>query len=166
MYTNKGLTLLDFLCGLVVLFVSILEAHSLLQNALRNYQCRTTISYIHSQLTIARHWAISHKARVYMCPSANGSSCNLSTNWNSGQLIYSTTTDGPYTNTTSLQTIHFASATPKNIHVYTTNGRQSVRFLPDGRSAGSNVCFRVYLEDQLMGLIFVNNLGRIRSVYL
>ena len=42
-------------------------------------------------------------------------------------------------------------------------GRPQLRYLPDGRSSGSNLRVRLCRDDTLLGQVIVNNVGRVRS---
>ena len=53
--------------------------------------------------------------------------------------------------------------TSRHLRVASTSGRQQLRYLPDGRSAGSNLTVRLCREDTLLGRVIVNNGGRVRS---
>ena len=47
--------------------------------------------------------------------------------------------------------------------ILSTPGRTAIQFLPDGRSAGSNLRLQFCAERTLVGEMVVNNLGRVRS---
>ena len=50
-----------------------------------------------------------------------------------------------------------------SLRIVSSSGRVQLRYLPDGRSAGSNLTVRLCREDKLMGRVIVNNGGRVRS---
>ena len=53
--------------------------------------------------------------------------------------------------------------TSRHLQVLGTSGRPQVRYMPDGRSAGSNVTISVCgRDDLLLGAVILNNMGRPR----
>jgi type IV fimbrial biogenesis protein FimT len=50
-----------------------------------------------------------------------------------------------------------------SLRIVSSTGRIQLRYLPDGRSAGSNLSVRLCREDKLLAQVIVNNTGRIRS---
>ena len=54
--------------------------------------------------------------------------------------------------------------TSRHLRVVSTIGRQQLRYLPDGRSAGTNLTISICNnQQQLLGKVIVNNMGRPRS---
>ena len=54
--------------------------------------------------------------------------------------------------------------TSRHLRVTSTVGRQQLRYLPDGRSAGTNLTLSICNQNQeLLGQVIVNNMGRPRS---
>ncbi|MGS1078362.1 GspH/FimT family protein [Pseudoxanthomonas beigongshangi] len=52
---------------------------------------------------------------------------------------------------------------PPDFRIRSSVGRPQLRYLPDGRSAGSNLTVRICLRERLMSEVVVNNGGRARS---
>ena len=50
-----------------------------------------------------------------------------------------------------------------SLRILSSPGRPQLRYLPDGRSSGSNLTVRLCREDTLLAQIIVNNAGRVRS---
>ena len=54
--------------------------------------------------------------------------------------------------------------TSRHLRVVSTVGRQQLRYLPDGRSAGTNLTISICNKGgELLGKVIVNNMGRPRS---
>jgi len=54
--------------------------------------------------------------------------------------------------------------TSRHLRVVSTTGRQQLRYLPDGRSAGTNLTISICNpKGELLGAVIVNNMGRARS---
>lgn len=51
-----------------------------------------------------------------------------------------------------------------HLTIVSTPGRNVIQFLPDGRSAGSNLSLHFCTKQTLIGAMVINNLGRIRSI--
>ena len=51
-----------------------------------------------------------------------------------------------------------------HLHIQSSSGRNHLRYLPDGRSAGSNLTIRICNQKGLLlGAVVVNNAGRPRT---
>lgn len=54
--------------------------------------------------------------------------------------------------------------TSQHLRVVSTTGRQQLRYLPDGRSAGTNLTISICNQTgNLLGSVIVNNMGRARN---
>ena len=54
--------------------------------------------------------------------------------------------------------------TSRHLRIVSTTGRQQLRYLPDGTSAGTNLTLSICNDHgELLGRVVVNNLGRPRS---
>ncbi|MEB1635402.1 GspH/FimT family protein, partial [Xanthomonas campestris pv. campestris] len=55
-------------------------------------------------------------------------------------------------------------ATTQSLSVTSTAGRPLIRFMPDGRSGGSNATISLCIQSERVADIVINNSGRARSV--
>ena len=117
-----------------------------------------------THLAQARMTAITRRTPVILCPSRDGATCNAGTDWGDDWLLFldrdgNRQPDHP-------DDIVGADNTPTSRHLKLTStaGRKQVRYLPDGRSAGSNLTISICnRKGELLGAVIINNAGRARS---
>ncbi len=122
------------------------------------------ISSLTTHMTLARMAAISRNRRAVLCPSNDGSQCRADTDWSGGWMLF-LDEDGNRKPDASEEVLHVDLApTSHHLRVVSTTGRQQLRYLPDGRSAGTNLTISICNpEGALLGAVIVNNVGRPRS---
>ncbi|MGB3391925.1 MAG: GspH/FimT family pseudopilin [Stenotrophomonas sp.] len=117
-----------------------------------------------THLAQARMAAITRRTPAILCPSSNGKTCNADTNWGEGWLLF-LDRDGNR-QPDHRDDIVLADNTPTSRHLKltSTTGRKQVRYLPDGRSAGSNLTISICnRKGDLLTAVVINNAGRARS---
>lgn len=106
-------------------------------------------------LQLARNQAISSGKPVRLCPAYDESGCADRTAWSHGWRVQS--------ESTSLTGGLHHGQLPAHIQVSLSQGRQHVRFLPDGRSPGTNLTLHLCSRQRASRQIIINNSGRVRS---
>lgn len=105
-------------------------------------------------LQLARATAITSNRAVRLCPSRNGLQCEDMESWSVGWR----TASERLPHSTLAQ-----DSLPAGIQVRSSAGRPYVRYLPDGRSAGSNASLTLCSGGKHWRQIIVNNGGRVRQ---
>lgn len=117
-----------------------------------------------SHMGLARMAAISRNQRAVLCPSSDGTTCEIGTDWSRGWMLF-VDEDGNRKPDASDDILRVdMEPTSHHLRVVSTTGRQQLRYLPDGRSAGSNLTVSICGKDgAVLQRVIVNNMGRPRS---
>jgi type IV fimbrial biogenesis protein FimT len=158
-----GFTLIETLFTAAVPAIALALAAPSLGTLLQRQRLTGAMHLLTSQFAIARSTAVMRRVPVSVCPSLEGERCRLDSDWSSGWIMYldSGRTAQPASSARILM-YENAPATG-DIRLLSSAGRRAIRFLPDGRSAGSNLTIRVCSADVIRGEVIVNNGGRTRS---
>ena len=112
---------------------------------------------------MARGSAIMRRQPVVVCPRDRAFTCRADSDWSQGWLMFFDADGNRQPD--SRQDILRDENAPihPSLRIVSSAGRTQLRYLPDGRSAGSNLSVRLCREDKLLAQVIVNNTGRIRS---
>ncbi|MGH8077256.1 MAG: GspH/FimT family pseudopilin, partial [Lysobacter sp.] len=120
-------------------------------------QATTALSLLTTSLASARITAINRNRPVAVCPSQDGRRCRTDLTWDGGWIIYLDTArkKQPAQVKDVLQHVQAAGG----VAIRGTVGRHLVRYLPDGRSSGSNVSLSLcsVTHSNLVGRVVVSN---------
>lgn len=128
-----------------------------------------TVAAVHAllnNLALTRLTAISRRSTAALCPSSDGRTCLAGTDWSGGWLLFldrdgNRRPDGP----DDIVRTDIAPISSR-LRLYSTAGRQQIRYLADGRSAGSNLTLSICDQGgRVLASVIVNNAGRARSAY-
>lgn len=160
---HDGVSLIELLVATSVLSTLLALGWPSFAEALTRQRVRTAAHLLGGHFASARNTAISRHMAVTVCPSSNGRHCSPGNDWSQGWLIYhEAATDGAATaGNTPLQ--YGRPAAGNRLRLLASAGRSQLRFLADGRSAGSNLSVAICDGKWLRAEVVVNNLGRIRS---
>ena len=163
-FRQTGVTLVEVVvCACVLSITAAIAAPSMGKLIERQRAIAANHSLI-AHLAQARMTAITRSAPVILCPSRDGATCNAGTDWGDGWLLF-LDRDGNRQPDHS-DDIVGADNTPTSRHLKLTStaGRKQVRYLPDGRSAGSNLTLSICnRQGEVLSRVIVNNMGRPRS---
>jgi type IV fimbrial biogenesis protein FimT len=158
----RGYTLLQL--AIVMAMICVLAAVGLpaFQDLIMRQRLAVTSYRLTSQLALARNSAISYGIPVSVCPSNGDGRCRSDNDWSRGWMVYRDRDRQPQpAEPGSILGLETAPAAA-SMTVVSNTGRHAVRFLPDGRSAGSNLSLRICRKGRLLAKVVVNNVGRTR----
>ncbi|MCC4594724.1 GspH/FimT family pseudopilin [Xanthomonas campestris pv. phormiicola] len=158
----QGYTLLQL--AVVMATICVLTAIGIpaFQDLVMRQRLAVTSYRLSSQLALARSSAISSGVPVSVCPSSGGGKCREDNDWSHGWMVYrDLDRQSQPTDPDSILGQETAPAAA-SMTVISNSGRRAVRFLPDGRSAGSNLSIRICGKGRLLAEVVVNNAGRPR----
>jgi type IV fimbrial biogenesis protein FimT len=158
-----GFTLVELLVTLAVLGVLLGIGVPSFRASLERQRISAAIFMVAAQFATARNTAITRREIVSLCPSTTGAGCDEGLDWSGGWLMYGGRRRASQPENPAAVLRHFPPPGHASLHLRSSTGRRALHFLPDGRSAGSNLRLRVCLAGQLRGEVVVNNLGRVRS---
>ena len=161
---NAGFTLIELATSLSVMAICAGVALPSMGRFIEQQRAFAATESLLSHMALARMAAISRNQRAVLCPSANGTDCEAGTDWSQGWMLF-LDEDGnrrPDANDEILRVD--LEPTSRHLRVVSTVGRQQLRYLPDGSSAGSNLTISICNKaGDVLGRVIVNNMGRPRS---
>lgn len=164
MRRSKGFTLIELMISVSVAGILAGVAAPALAGLIEQQRTLAAISSLTTHMALARTAAISRNRRAVLCPSNDGSQCRADTDWSGGWMLFMDD-DGNRKPDASEEILRVDLApTSRHLRVVSTTGRQQLRYLPDGRSAGTNLTISICNpQGDLLGAVIVNNMGRPRS---
>ena len=161
---NAGFTLIELVTTLSVMAICAGVALPSLGHLIEHQRASAATGSLLSHMGLARMAAISRNQRAVLCPSTDGATCEASTDWSRGWMLF-LDEDGNRKPDASDEILRVdLEPTSRHLRVVSTTGRQQLRYLPDGRSAGTNLTISICgKEGEVLGRVIVNNVGRPRS---
>lgn len=159
-----GFTLIELIITLAVTAILAGIATPSMAGLIEYQRTTAAISSLTTHMQLARMAAVSRNRRAVLCPSGDGRICAIGTDWSSGWILF-IDEDGNR-RPDQADDILRTDLQPVSAHlrVVSSRGRQQLRYLPDGSSAGSNLTLSICNPaGRLLGQVIVNNAGRPRS---
>ena len=160
---HLGFTLIELIITLAITAILAGIAGPAMAGFIEHQRASAAVASLTAHMQLARMAAVSRNHRAVLCPSNDGSTCVAGTDWSTGWMLF-VDDDGnrrPDGNDDILRAD--LQPTSQHLRIVSTTGRQQLRYLPDGSSAGSNLTVRLCRDDRLLGRVIVNNGGRVRS---
>ncbi|MBB5883138.1 prepilin-type N-terminal cleavage/methylation domain-containing protein [Xanthomonas sp. LMG 8992] len=159
----KGYTLLEAMIVMVVICLVAGIGLPAFRELLANQRLTAATHQLSAHLALARSSAISSGVPVSACPSNGDGSCRSDSDWSQGWLVFRD--PERQGQPTAPDSILSEGSVPGagSLILRSNHGRPSIRFLPDGRSAGSNLTVNICERGRLRAAVVVNNTGRIRT---
>lgn len=161
---HRGFTLMETIVCVSVLSILAAAALPSMTGLLERQRAIAASHALLHQLSLARTTAISKRAPVVLCPSDDGSNCAPVNDWSGGWLLF-LDRDGnrrPDRADDILQASNLP--TSRHLRLMSSPSRKHARYLPDGRSLGTNLTISICNpKGHLLGSVIVNNAGRTRS---
>ena len=160
----RGFTLVE--SALAATILALLAALSVPAMAalLERQRASAAMGTLSTQMQLARMAAITYRRPTVLCPSVDGLTCQGGTDWGRGWMLF-LDRDGNHRPDASDEILRVESPPSRpTLRLVGTAGRPRVRYLADGRSAGSTITISVCnMKGDLLGAVIVNNMGRPRS---
>lgn len=161
---TRGFTLLEMIVSVAVVLVMLSIGMPALGHLLDRHQEQATTNELLTQLGLARSWAISRGQPVAICPSRIQGRCTPDIEWSSNWMIYVDPDGDRQPNQNSDILTEAAAPGHPRLRVLSSSGRSQMRYLPDGRAAGSNATFKICRQQAIATEVIVSPTGRARSV--
>ncbi|HSD16078.1 MAG TPA: GspH/FimT family pseudopilin [Thermomonas sp.] len=164
MRRKAGFTLIELAATTSVVAILAGIAAPSLADFLERQRASAAMNSLLTHMALARVAAITRNRRAVLCPSVDGQHCETGTDWSNGWMLF-LDEDGNRTPDAGDEIIRVdLEPTSRHLRVLSTTGRSQLRYLPDGRSAGTNLTVSICNQRQeLLGQVIVNNMGRPRS---
>lgn len=162
-FRDQGYTLLQLTAVMALICALAATGLPAFQDLLERQRITTTIHRLSTQLALARNSAISSGGAVSACPSSGDGGCRNDSDWSQGWIVYrDPDRQGQPADASSILSQERLPARGA-MTLLSSRSRRAIRFLPDGRSSGSNITVRICSRGHLLAEVVVNNVGRVRS---
>jgi len=116
-----------------------------------------------AHMASARSTAVTYRIPTVVCPSNRAGGCRMDGDWSQGWLMFFDA-DGNRQPDAREDVLRDENApVHPSLRLFSSSGRPQLRYLPNGRSSGSNLSVRLCRGNILVGQVIVNNVGRVRS---
>jgi type IV fimbrial biogenesis protein FimT len=159
-----GVTLIETMC--VVALIGVLTAVTLpsVQGTLSRSHATVIGNRLLADLSRARSEAIMTGLPSVVCPSSDGSTCSGTDSWSNGWIVFVDRdgSDQRFADEPVLSVVGRSEL--GGLQVISSVDRTKMRFLPDGKSGGTNATMHVCDGTRLTRSVVTNISGRSRLV--
>lgn len=163
MHRPHGFTLAELMIVLALLGILLAIGVPAFSQLAASIRLTSAFNAVTASLAGARMAAVSHRAPVTVCPSADGAQCRRDLAWEGGWIAFlDPGRDGvPASADAILQRMDSL----RGLAIHSTAGRHYIRYQPAGTSGGTNLTLRVCAGEpsHQAGEIVVNIAGRVYS---
>ena len=159
----RGFTLIEVMVTVSVMSTLLAVGLPAFAALLEHQRSSAALASLVSQMSHARLAAVKHRKPTILCPSTSGTRCDAGSDWSGGWMMF--VERGDRTRPSRPSDLLQVESVPvsRHLRVSSTAGRSYLRYLPDGRSAGSNLTLLVCTRGgERLGAVVVNNAGRPR----
>ena len=161
--SHRGFSLIEAMVVMAVAAILLAVGVPSYQGMTERTRINSAMHLLSAHMASARNTAISYRIPTVVCPSNLAGGCRTDGDWSHGWLMFFDP-DGNRQPDLPQDILRDENAPiHPSLRIVTSSGRLQLRYLPDGRSAGSNLTVRLCREDTLLGRVIVNNGGRVRS---
>ena len=158
-----GFSLVEALTVMAITTIGLLVGVPSFQGMSERARVSSAMHLLTAHMASARSTAITYRIPTVVCPSNRAGGCRTDGDWSQGWLMFFDK-DGNRRPDVREDILRDENAPiHPSLRILSSAGRPQLRYLPDGRSSGSNITVRLCREDELLAQIIVNNAGRVRS---
>ena len=160
---QAGFSLVEILTVLAITTILLLIGVPSYAGLVESQRASSAMHLLTAHMASARITAITYRIPTVVCPSDRAGGCRRDGDWSQGWLMFFDADGNRQPD--SRQDILRDENAPihPSLRILSSASRSQLRYMPDGRSAGSNLTVRLCREDRLLAQVIVNNTGRIRS---
>lgn len=159
----SGFSLLEALVIMAVSAIAVAIGVPSYRSVIENQRVSSAMHLLTAYMASARGTAVSYRIPTVVCPSDQAGGCRTDSDWSQGWLMFFDADGNRMPDAREDILRDENSSLHPSLRLVSSSGRSELRYLPDGRSAGSNLSVRLCRDDILLGQVIVNNAGRIRS---
>ena len=162
---EAGLSMVELLMALAIVSITLMMGLPLMMQPRVSGHAVSASNQLAASLATARSIARSSGERIIVCPYEGAMRCRNDGVWDVGWLVFVARGDErqPAQTDDILRVVQPAGGASSQ-RIRSSPSRSLVRFLPDGRAAGTNLTIRICPgdENRVMSEMVVNNFGRVR----
>lgn len=161
--SRAGFSLVEALTVLAITTILLVVGVPSYAGLVESQRASSAMHLLVAHMASARITAITYRIPTVVCPSDRAGGCRRDGDRSQGWLMFFDADGNRQPD--SRQDILRDENAPihPSLRLVSSAGRTQLRYLPDGRSAGSNLSVRLCRENKLLAQVIVNNTGRIRS---
>ena len=159
----KGTTLLEAMIVASLATIALAIGLPSYQGVIERQRVSSAMHLLTAHIASARNTAITYRIATVVCPSNRAGGCRSDGDWSQGWLMFFDP-DGNRRPDLPDEVLRDENAPiHPTLRITSSIGRPQLRYLPDGRSAGSNISIRICRQDRVLGKVIVSNVGRPRT---
>lgn len=159
-----GFTLVEVMASVSILSILLAVALPAFAALLERQRAASAVAALVSHMSHARLAAVKHRHPVVLCPSTDGQRCDTGSDWSGGWILFVDRGDRRLPGSAADLLQVESRPLNRHLHIRSSAGRSYLRYLPDGRSSGSNLTVNVCNREGVrLGAVIVNNAGRPRT---
>lgn len=158
-----GFTLIELATTLAVIAICAGVALPSMLEFLEYQRTSAVTGTLLANMALARTAAVSFNRAAVLCPSTDSTTCADGTDWTPGWILFLDDNGNRQVDAGEEIIRVEQEPTSRKLVVKATAGRPQLRYLPDGRAAGTNLTISICNHERLLGSVIVNNMGRPRS---
>ncbi|MET0580798.1 MAG: Tfp pilus assembly protein FimT/FimU [Pseudoxanthomonas sp.] len=159
----SGFSLMEMLVVMAVSAIGLAIGVPSYRGLMDSQRVSSAMHLLTAHIASARNTAITYRIPTVVCPSDRAGGCRMDGDWSQGWLMFFDA-DGNRQPDSREDVLRDENAPiHSSLRLLSSSGRPQLRYLPDGRSAGSNLSVRLCRDDILLGQVIVNNVGRVRG---
>lgn len=160
---QAGLSLVEALVVMAISAILLAIGVPSYRGMVENQRASSTMHLLTAFMASARGTAISYRIPTVVCPSNRAGGCRMDGDWSQGWLMFFDADGNRQPDAREDILRDENAALHPSLRLVSSTGRPQLRYLPDGRSAGSNISVRICRHEVLLGRVIVSNVGRVRS---
>jgi len=159
---QSAFTVLELLVTLTIAAILLLTAAPALKHFTWRQHMRAGVGNLHNDLLTARSEAVFRNVAMVACPGNPLAGCADSRDWSLGWIVFPDLNGDRQHQ--AIEAIVRTGQVFENLGIFSSSGRHSIRFLPDGTAPGSNgtIGFCGPGGPPLARKLVISNIGRIR----
>ena len=159
----SGFSLIEALTVMAISSIGLLVGVPSFHGMSERARVSSAMHLLTAHMASARSTAITYRIPTVVCPSNRSGGCRTDGVWSQGWLMFFDK-DGNRRPDAREDILRDENAPiHPSLRILSSAGRPQLRYLPDGRSSGSNITVRLCREGTLLAQVIVNNAGRVRS---
>ena len=160
---DAGFTLIEVVVTLAVAAILAVVAGPSIPKLIERQRASAATTSLVTHMAQARMAAITYRRPAILCPSVSGTACDPAGDWSNGWMLFLDRDNNRRPDHSDDLLRVDLERRSRHLHLLGTRGRPYLRYLPDGRSAGTNLTISICSRrGERLGAVIVHTTGRPR----